>query len=469
MPRALQMSLKARLLLIHTGIWLVGFAMAGVLILNHERAAVRVESASNLELVQDLLRPVLPNASASPSTKVFDEILEAVARVRHVQVVREPHGTNPTPRLTAVSSVPKWFTSLVAPPPNTLPRIVLPRSIGLPALIIEADPADEIREAWEEVRTFLTIAGGVFILVCTMIYFVLRQSLNPLAQLLVAFQGLEHDDFSTRVSEKAVPELARIHREFNRMAEILGAAVQRNRWLAGSLVSVQEDERRHFARELHDEMGPALFDITVRATAIRNSVERDAFAEIPAQLRVIESTVGEVQKRLREILRRLRPLVLDEFGLQQALEDLIANWQSRCPEIKWSIETRGLTDELNDTLRVSIYRIVQECLTNVARHAAAYTASVVLEVVPHNTVKSGADRINVRIEDDGVGIGPGTRFGLGLTGIQERVQALGGALNLEPRDPQGVCVNVWIPKRREHQDDSDPGDEVSTAVAVAKP
>ncbi|MGH8585480.1 MAG: ATP-binding protein, partial [Gammaproteobacteria bacterium] len=166
--------------------------------------------------------------------------------------------------------------------------------------------------------------------------------------------------------------------------------------------------------------------------------------EIPDSLAAIEHTVAELQGRIRAILRRLRPQGLDELGLDQALRDLVETWRSRQGHTDWAIETSGLRDDLDDTLRVTIYRIVQECLTNVARHAGACQASVRVTIV--NTATVAANRIvEIQVEDDGKGMAPEVPFGLGLTGIEERVQALGGALTLMKRHPQGLCVRARIP------------------------
>ncbi|MGH8625269.1 MAG: sensor histidine kinase [Gammaproteobacteria bacterium] len=104
-------------------------------------------------------------------------------------------------------------------------------------------------------------------------------------------------------------------------------------------------------------------------------------------------------------------------------------------------------------MRVTIYRIVQECLTNLARHAGARRASVRVSVVPAEAATANAPRLSgtpdriaeIQVEDDGKGMAAETPFGLGLTGIEERVQALGGALTLTKRHPQGLCVQAWIP------------------------
>jgi two-component system, NarL family, sensor histidine kinase UhpB len=204
---------------------------------------------------------------------------------------------------------------------------------------------------------------------------------------------------------------------------------------------------------LHDDLAPLLFTASVYLTTIQNHLQTRKYGSIQDSLAAIEHTVAELQGRIRAMLRRLRPQGLDELGLDQALRDLVDTWRARQVHTDWTIETSGLRDDLDDTLRVTIYRIVQECLTNVARHAGARRASVRVAVVPADAVTADALRpsgtpgqiAEIQVEDDGKGMAPETPFGLGLTGIEERVQALGGALTLTKRHPQGLCVQAWIP------------------------
>ena len=253
--------------------------------------------------------------------------------------------------------------------------------------------------------------------------------------------------------EGAVPELDRIHKRFNQMAGVLCSTRDRERTLASHLVDVQEAERRGLARELHDDLAPLLFTASVYLTTIQNHLQSRRYGDIPESLVAIEHTVAELQGRIRAMLRRLRPQGLDELGLDQALRDLVKTWRSRQSQTDWTIEMSGLRDDLDDTLRVTIYRIVQECLTNVARHAGARQASVRVAVVPAGEAIVDTPRlavcrprmVEIQVKDNGKGMGPEVAFGLGLTGIEERVQALGGALTLTKRHPQGLCVRAWIP------------------------
>ncbi|MGQ0595449.1 MAG: histidine kinase [Gammaproteobacteria bacterium] len=377
-------------------------------------------------------------------------LTESLDRLRHVRVVRSEAGPLP-PLDTDVAGVPRWFSRLIAPDTASFEPISLTVGGTHEQVILQGDPSDEIREVWQDVRVLMVIAAAMCLCVGGLVYLGLARGLRPLAELEAAFDRLESRDFETRVPEGAVRELARIHKRFNRMAAVLRSTRDRERTLASHLIDVQEAERRGLARELHDDLAPLLFTASVHLTTIQNHLETRQYGGIHGSVVAIEHTIAELQGQIRAMLRRLRPQGLDELGLDQALRDLVETWRSRQGHTDWAIETSGLRDDLDDTLRVTIYRIVQECLTNVARHSGARNVSVRAAVVPVDAATadaprpSGTDRIaEIQVEDDGKGMTPGTPFGLGLTGIEERVQALGGALTLTKSRRQGLCVRAWM-------------------------
>ena len=311
----------------------------------------------------------------------------------------------------------------------------------------------------------MVIAAALFLCVGGLVYLGLARGLRPLADLEAAFDRLESQDFEARVPEGAVRELNRIHKRFNRMAAVLCSIRDRERMLASHMIDVQEAERRGLARELHDDLAPLLFTASVYLTTIQNHLQTCQYSGIQEPLAAIEHTVVELQGRIRAMLRRLRPQGLDALGLDQALRDLVETWRSRQGHTDWTIETSGLRDDLDDTLRVTIYRIVQECLTNVARHAGARQASVRVTVASANTATVAANRIaEIRVEDDGKGMAPKVPFGLGLTGIEERVQALGGALMLTAHYPHGLCVRAWMPVQSGRSDSTSEHSRLATSL-----
>ncbi|MGH8531711.1 MAG: histidine kinase [Gammaproteobacteria bacterium] len=444
------MSLKIRLVLILSAVLSIGIAVGGVFLWLHARAAMRSEIDTALQSAERLISALRSQPGLSPAG-----LTESLDRLRHVRVIRPDAGPIP-PEDTDVAGVPRWFSRLIAPDTADLEPIDLGVGGAQERVILQADPGDEIREVWEDVRVLMVIAAVMCLCVGGLVYLGLARGLRPLADLEAAFDRLEAGDSKTRVQEDAVLELTRIHKRFNRMAAVLCSTRERERALASHLVEVQEAERRGLARELHDDLAPLLFTASVYLTTIQNHLRTRQYNGIPDSLAAIEQTVVELQGRIRAMLRRLRPQGLDELGLDQALRDLVETWRSRQGHTDWTIETSGLRDDLDDTLRVTIYRIVQECLTNVARHAGAHNVSVRVAVAPARggTGKpAGAGQVvDIRVEDDGKGMRPETPFGLGLMGIEERVQALGGAMSLSQRQLGGLSVRVCVPIHASHSD-----------------
>jgi two-component system sensor histidine kinase UhpB len=442
------MSLRARLLATQAGIWLIGLLASAVLILDHAREAVLTESAANLALVQELVRRGIVRGDRLDDA-TLDELREVVPRIRHVRVMRVAHGARDTGVTLGidVGDVPVWFVGLVAPPTQTLPRTILAGEGE--DLIIVANPADEIAEVWEDVKPLALIAVIVFTLICVLLYVGIGRGLRPLGDLLEAFERLARNDLSARANEGGSAEMARINAQFNRTAAVLESTVRQNRSLSARLVNLQEEERRHLVRELHDDMAPCLFDIRVRVGAIGNLVDANSYDRLPPQLEAIEQSVEDLQARVRVILRRLRPLALDELGLEQALRELIASWRERMPDVHWTLEVSGLGTDLADALQVTVYRLVQEALTNVARHSGALHASVCIRIEPGAPAPAADSRLVVTITDDGRGLPAGETPGLGLRGLRERVQALGGELTIASSGDSGTSIHAVIPIERE--------------------
>jgi signal transduction histidine kinase len=184
----------------------------------------------------------------------------------------------------------------------------------------------------------------------------------------------------------------------------------------------QEDERRRIARELHDSAGQVL-------TAVKIELDLEGRREA-------SEMVGQALAQVRDLSNLLRPTVLDDLGLLPALRGLVEDF-SRRTRIEVRLETRGPLGALGPDLEVVLYRVIQEALTNVARHAAARSATVHLEA------NGGAVRLAV--EDDGHGVAGEPTPHLGLLGIRERVTALGGALAVQGRPGLGFRIEATIP------------------------
>ncbi|MFN5525315.1 ATP-binding protein, partial [Bradyrhizobium sp.] len=230
------------------------------------------------------------------------------------------------------------------------------------------------------------------------------------------------------------------------LAGALGEAVEEKRRLAERTVSLQDLERKEIARELHDEFGPHLFALRAHASALMRLPESGTL-DVAAMRRhgqAILDQVNAVQQFNRRILERLRPVGLAELGLREALGALVRLWRESRPEV--AIETR-FTDpgiRSNETAELTVYRVVQEALTNVFRHAEASSVDVTIE--PQQQVAAGQRRTYTRVcvRDDGRGLAPEHKLGFGLTGMRERLLALGGTLTVASTGT-GVTIEAMVP------------------------
>ncbi|HEX6084770.1 MAG TPA: sensor histidine kinase [Thermoanaerobaculia bacterium] len=258
---------------------------------------------------------------------------------------------------------------------------------------------------------------------------------------LVAFR----DDLHTRLQRTlllgflvaivAVLRLRALERRSEQQRIHAEQAEREMRLLSQQLVAAQEEERKKITRELHDHVGQML-------TALRMEIGRADRARTTSDLQLAQA-IAEAKRLLDTILRSvrdlvmgLRPSMLDDFGLQPALEWHVRDFRRRF-DIRVDLSLTGELDALPDQYRTCVYRIVQEALTNCARHAQATAVAIV--------VRAAENTLDVVIADDGVGIPSGRPRGMGLLGIEERVRELHGTFEVRGRQPQGTELHVMLP------------------------
>ena len=222
----------------------------------------------------------------------------------------------------------------------------------------------------------------------------------------------------------------------------LAGALSENRRLAQQYVQVQESERRALARDLHDELGQYLNAIKLDAVGLRERVRGD-----PAALATASQMIGnidQVQGTVIGLIRQLRPAGLDEFGLAGALEQCVNEWRRRLPRTVLELAIDPDLGDLDEVHRLTLYRLVQEALTNVARHSQASRVDISVSAQPGTP--PGGRSIVARIADNGTSTkADDSSSGLGLIGMRERVEALGGTLELSQPPQSGFIVLARIP------------------------
>ena len=217
----------------------------------------------------------------------------------------------------------------------------------------------------------------------------------------------------------------------------------KNRKLSTRLITVQDDERRQTALNLHDEVGPYLFGLKANATSIVNS-SKGSVAEIRA--REMLAMIDALQSINRRVLTQLRPMALGQVPLGELLSSLIAERAHQFPDMSIAYSSNRLCNSYGESIDVTVYRCVQESLTNVIHHAGAQQARVTVAHESDCSVgQQTFSRLMLTIADYGGGIKAHTSKGVGIQGMQERVEALGGNCQVDGATDHGTTVRIEIP------------------------
>ncbi len=267
---------------------------------------------------------------------------------------------------------------------------------------------------------------------------------RPILSLVEATRAVAKGDFSHRVTRWANDEIGDLADAFNAMTTSLEVAAQesqerealRENYVRG-VITAQEEERKRIARELHDSTSQSLTSLLV---GLRNLESANDLATVRSRIEDIREVVNCTLDEVHALAWQLRPSVLDDLGLVAALGRYIEDFQRRY-QVQVDFVTRGLAERLPLMLETSLYRMVQEGLTNIARHAKANNVSILIE--------QRQKGIRVIIEDNGVGFDPASKAynqkSLGLQGIRERIQLFGGKLTIESQPGQGSSLFIEIP------------------------
>ena len=435
------MPLRARLVALVCLVLLISLAGGGALIGWHAAGRVQTELRAALHVgantVQEGLQELLP---ADDHATELRRLVATFDGDRHVEATLfDATGARVArSRLLPPADVtPEWFARLMGHKVAALPISAPDNTL----ILLRADATNELAEVWGESRDTMLILAGFAALSAVLVCTVVGRALGSLGFLSAAFGRVGDGDYLTPISTDGPPELRRLAEAFNHMSQRLAAAAMLNQRLNERLLTLQAEERAELARDLHDEVGPLLFAVDMSAATIERLAAAGRASEIPLHTRSIHDAVAQMQRHVRVILQRLRPI--GGVGLRSAIERLVAFWQGRRPEIAISLKVAVDADQLGDDTKETIYRIVQEGLSNAVRHAAPTRIEVVI-------ARDDANTIRVGVSDDGNGLleqrslTRGTR--LGLIGMRERVEAVAGSLSVgSGRDGKGLSVIANLP------------------------
>lgn len=448
------MSLRARLSLLITLLFLLILVGGSVFIIENARRSIHDEVKSAATFTLQLIDIALSTRTESGKSILAESLLSNVSQLessRHLQIRlinrQSPENRVPViPDLPVSAEAPRWFIEIVKPEIIEYRRVFGSDEYSLTEVLIRADPSDEISEVWADTK-YIIVMFILFVVLCIFaVYYTLGRGLAPISTILKGLEGIEQGEYRLRLPEFKLAELSQISEKFNLMAGELDKTQQENRELTQRSLAIQESERQSLAHELHDELGQSIAAIKAVATSIGQSGQDSASQK--DSVRTIIDVSDHMYNVARGMMRRLRPAVLDEFGLIRALQDMIDDWNSVHEEVFCQFEFNSQFERLTDTEKISIYRIIQESLTNVIKHSQSSQVSISLIEVSDK--QSGQENfpcfLRLEITDNGIGFDDSQiKRGLGFLGMQERVDALSGELKIKSKTGEGLNINIRIP------------------------
>lgn len=340
---------------------------------------------------------------------------------------------------------PRWFAAIV---PTFLGshaevvRPVSPRAAAAGTVVATPDEAAAISLAWEYILNVIDVALLMAAAIALLASLAIAHTLAPAQAIVTALQRMARGQYRTKLPRFRSMELGMIGGAVEKLGSRLEESVEQRAALTRRLIEIRDDERRALARELHDEFGQNLSAILAFANTIETASTKDKDHGIAQDARMISQATHHLMASLRDALKRLRNPLPEELGLEASLVNLVDSWRSQSatqPTIQ--LDLKGDLTNISGPAATTAYRVAQECLTNSLRHSAAR------EIVLRIERRTGTENaLLIRVEDDGGGDAAKVEqsTGFGLTGIRERVAALGGSLSIA-RARRGVSVAATIP------------------------
>ncbi len=450
------MSLRFRVNLVISLIGIVFVVVMAYLLIDYKRRSIAQEIEAGTRVSIQLLQSVLNSSVYSPeASEPLDDLtqyLRSVGRVRANEVRLYDSNNSliyesPPSEYKQGRWAPQWFTALVAPDIADV-RLLLAEG----SILVTPDSSRSVLDAWDELERFALFFLVFFVLLNIVVFRMLGRTLQPLKDIVVAMSEMERGQYNTRLKHYDLPEFNAISHTFNSMASSLQVALtterelEQSRKLTQLIHSKLEEERKSIARELHDELGQCVTAIKTIGTAMANRGDKQ-----PDETRKNAQTIVEVASHIYDVvhsmIRQLRPSALDHLGLADAINDLVTQYRRQHPQLSVELISGDGLNRFDEKFNITVYRVVQECLTNVIKHAEATHVTVALTLKKNLSGQVITEFLEIRVSDDGKGLGvdasEGRRFG--LLGIKERVHAFDGEVLCESRPDGGTLIVATLP------------------------
>ena len=430
------MSLRGQFFLSVALALLLSLSALGAVALRHARASVDNEMRMALEASDRIVDNSLLSLPRDGGDAYLQRLVKSFDDNRHVRVILMEGGQEIAgSRLATPDPVPGWYQHLLEIPVQE--RIDSAAGLEGRLLRVTTDARNEIGEDWTQFRDGAAILGFFSLLVLGLLHIAMTRVANPLRKLSGGFETVGGGDYTARVTPQGPREISVLADAFNRMVARLDVLEAANRRLTTQILEIQEEERAELARDLHDEMGPFLFAMRLDAEAIQAEARKSGHVTMAERAQALGESVSHIQSHVRDILKQLRPDGLSETGLPVAITNLATFWERHGGvTVHLNIAATAFGAEADSV----IYRLVQEGLTNAARHGGARNAWIAI------AADDGVTRIV--LEDDGAGFTEADSGGMGLKGMRERLSSLSGSLALGRRQGGGTRLTAEIPSRR---------------------
>lgn len=446
---AAAMSLRLKINLIFSMMTLLVFSILIMVEVTATRNSVREEMEASGRIASQLLGRI-SNFYAAENLPELVAFLRATGRVRANDIqLYDNNGKllydSPPSTYKLGRDAPQWYAALVSPPMKT--RII---PLNGSQLAITTNPTRAVLDGWDNLRDILIAQAILFLLADLLIFWLVGRWLAPLEKIEQGLREIEQGDHHVRLPALPGKEAGEMGRAFNRMAQavedniqVRQASAEAQARLATQREFTQvlhariEEERASLARELHDELGQSLTAIRTISKSITQHPEVKGGA-IERSAQMLFDTAGMMSDAMHRMIPRLRPIQLEGMGLIDAVRDLLTGTQVTHTELKIELQVDGVIPPLDAGLELTAYRIVQEALTNVLRHAQASRA--------HIAIAMQDNQLTLSIADNGTGAVTLKRDGhYGVRGMQERAESLGGSIAFLPSAEGGLDVRVSLP------------------------
>lgn len=452
------MSIKFRLNALIVSVFTLGLVSLVLALLISAGPRIHAENDSIMRLAEEFVETTVESLQGTPDPGArLAVLLKGLKDLRHVHIYKVDDPVDPLPPEDPPSGeAPGWLANFGRPHPGVeVPVAVNGQSFG--TIIIAPRFSDEADEIWSSIVNFTLGGTALAVAAVLLMSATIAHLLKPIKSVGNALMVLEEGRYDVIVPESGPPEISDICRKLNQLATTLENTISENRRLAERIIRVQDEERKDLARELHDELGPYLFAIRAAVSAHKAEIQRGSKdrQKLLQTCDTLVERIETIQRMNRAVLHKLRPMGLEEYGLKAKLTSLVAMLRESHPDIDVNLAVDDRLPACGETSNLTIYRLVQEGLTNALRHAQATVIDVAIvpataDEMPSSMRAKAAASVHVIVADNGRGLPAGVKPNYGIAGMSERVWATGGEMRMTSRPSGGLTLDAWVPVQSSH-------------------